>query len=210
MQNQTELRNNYVWPKHDVACWKYLNKRLDTPKIISNHCNNHRIIIQAGGNAGLYVDHYAKLFDFVYSFEPDPLNFFCLTNNTAENVFKFQSCLGKDNSFVNLTENNSSIKKPNTGGYQVNGSGYIPTLTIDSFNFPFVDCIHLDIEGYELFALEGALQTIKKHKPVIALEMNHLSKNYGYGAETLFSFLENLNYKQIGNADDDNIFAYNT
>lgn len=208
MKDLTEIRNNYIWPKHDKACWKYLNVRLNTVKKITDFCNNKRIIIQAGGNAGLYVDLYSRLFDYVYSFEPEPLNFFCLTNNTKENVFKFQACLGNNKTFVRLQDNSGNSEKPNTGSYRVAGRGFIPTLSIDSFNFPLVDCIHLDIEGYELFALEGAVNTINKHKPVIALEINNLSSRYKYSTDFLINYLKNLNYEKVGEVYDDFIFKY--
>jgi hypothetical protein len=44
--------------------------------------------------------------------------------------------------------------------------------------------LHLDLEGHELSALEGAKNIIKKWKPVIIIEDNH--KEY--------SMLSNLNY----------------
>ena len=84
--------------------------------------------------------------------------FYCLNLNvTSPNVFKYQSCLGNSRDLVAL-----KIKAKNRGKNFVNGSGVIPTLLIDDLNLEVCDLIHLDIEGYELFALQGAIKTIKK------------------------------------------------
>ena len=67
------------------------------------------------------------------------------------------------------------------------------------------DCslIHLDIEGYEYFALSGAINTITKFKPVIAIEMwdqldTRFGENINNKTEALFlslgyQFVEKLN-----------------
>lgn len=41
---------------------------------------------------------------------------------------------------------------------------------IDDLGLEECDLIHLDIEGYEEKALEGAIETIKKFKPTIVTE----------------------------------------
>jgi hypothetical protein len=41
---------------------------------------------------------------------------------------------------------------------------------IDDLNLPSCDLIHLDVEGYEAAALQGAIETIKKFKPVVIIE----------------------------------------
>ena len=57
-----------------------------------------------------------------------------------------------------------------SGAYFVNGNGNIPTLLIDDLNLTECDLIMLDVEGYELHALNGAIETIKKYGPVICVE----------------------------------------
>ena len=67
------------------------------------------------------------------------------------------------------------------------GSVAIPIKTIDSFELENVTFIKYDIEGYELKALKGSEQTIKKHSPVIVIEQNRgnahaqeLLESWGY------------------------------
>ena len=59
--------------------------------------------------------------------------------------------------------------------------------TLDSFNLKNVTFIKYDIEGYELRAIQGSEQTIKKYNPVIVVEQNKgnldsvdLLKSWGY------------------------------
>lgn len=203
-----EIRDGRYWPKKDVACWKYLNKRLNVPLDITKFCKKTDVVIQAGGNAGLYVDYYSKLFKTVYTFEPDPVNFYCLVNNTQDNVIKIQGCLGNNNELVSINNyETNDKKKPNSGGYRVMGEGTIPSFRLDDFNFLQVDLIHLDIEGFEKFALLGSLNTIKKFNPVIAVEMNGLSlEYYNIHDDEIRELLFSLDYKEVGIVDNDVIF----
>jgi len=70
----------------------------------------------------------------------------------------------------------------------------------------------LDIEGYEIYALKGGIETIKKYRPVIVLEVcedGHIEK-YGYNRSDLEAFLETLGYQFIKhlNANNDNVYMH--
>ena len=59
-----------------------------------------------------------------------------------------------------------------------------------------LDIIKIDVEGSELPILKGAKNTIKKHKPLIILEINEETfQEAGYTKDELIIFLEKLNYK---------------
>lgn len=143
------------WPSHSVEYFKNIKK--------------YDAVITAGANLGLYVRMYAKRFKKVYAFEPEWLNFHCMSfNNPYDNVIKIQAALGHEHTFCNM-------KKPtdlNVGMHHISeiNTGLIPVLTIDSFNFQECDLIQLDVEGFEYPALIGAQKTIIKHKPVIVIE----------------------------------------
>jgi len=130
---------------------------------------HYRTIITAGGNMGVYVRAYAKIFETVYAFEPSPKNFYCMTYNTPEtNVHHLQMALGARSGWCTL--NTSS--KNNSGTHEVakTGQGTIPMVTIDQFGFEEVDIIQLDVEGYESQIIKGAMETIKKWWPIIIAE----------------------------------------
>jgi FkbM family methyltransferase len=192
MKELTENRKGWIWPISDTNCWSYMQSHPNLPQHISKHAKQKRVCIQAGGNMGFYVKQYAELFDTVYTFEPEPINFYCMNLNvTSPNVFKYQSCLGNKRDLVAL-----KIKEKNRGKNFVNGTGLIPTLLIDDLNLQVCDLIHLDIEGYELFALQGAMNTIQRCRPTVCIEFfEKCSTRFNYTLDDIEKLMQSLNYK---------------
>jgi FkbM family methyltransferase len=198
-----EDREGWMWPRRDSACWEWLQQEKDLPELISHHCNDKGIVVQAGGYCGLYVKAYADLFNTVYTFEPNPQNFFCLTNNAQQsNIIKFQCCLGDENRSVGIT-----YKKANSGVSRVFGDGVFPTIKIDDLKLPGCDLIHLDIEGYEYFALRGAIETIKQYKPIIVLEWLDHNNQFDVTSDDILNWLTDLGYTEIAQIYHDKVFA---
>ena len=202
-----EVRDGWYWPREDVNTWNFLNQHFDLPKKISDYVVNKTVVVQAGGNCGLYPKQYSEIFDTVYTFEPDWLNFYCLVRNCPDqNIIKSQACLGNQPGLVDL-----AVKHWSRGKSFVKGTGHYPVYLIDSIDL--VDCalIHLDIEGYEYFALQGAINTIKKFKPVIVIEMwDQLDNRFGENInEQTHQLLESLGYVYITTLEDsDKIYIH--
>lgn len=197
-------REGWLWPANDTACWDWLQQEKDNPNQVAEFCLEKRIVVQAGGNCGFYIKPYAALFETVYTFEPDPQNFYCLTNNVDEqNVIKIQACLGDEHKLVGM-----KVKQKNAGVSRVSEyPGGYPTFMIDNLGLDVCDLIHLDIEGYEFFALRGAVKTIKKCKPIISIEWLGHNRLYGVTDDQIISFLTNLGYKKIGKVYNDLVFS---
>lgn len=210
MKELTEIREGWVWPKSDTNCWNYMKKYPTLPTEISSYVKNNSVIVQAGGNCGFYVKQYAKLFNHVYTYEPDFLNFYCLNLNVTEkNVIKTQGCLGNVQKLVDLNLNQINVGKTHIK----NAHGIYPTHLIDNIGLTKCDLIHLDIEGYEYYAILGALETIKKFKPVIVLEIweqlnNRFEKDIN---NKLDSLLQNIGYKHIKTlCEADKVYIFNS
>lgn len=72
----------------------------------------------------------------------------------------------------------------------------IQVSTLDSYGFEDVDCIKVDVEGFEFAVLKGSVQTISKSRPVVQLEIVETQcKKFGYHPDDVFDFFVN----QIGN-----------
>lgn len=203
MKDKTEIRDGWVWPTDDISCWNYMISHPNLPQLISSHVNNRQVCVQAGGNMGYYVKQYANLFDNVYTFEPEPINFFCLNQNVQEeNVFKYQACIGYDRNLVNL-----KIKVLNRGKNHVNGIGKIPTLRIDDLNLTVCNLIHLDIEGFEFFALKGAVNTISRCNPVVVLEFfNKCATRYDYTLDDVENLMLSLGYILLTTYEEERVY----
>ncbi len=147
-----------------VDDWLTSHKRLYLELV-----ENRRCVVQAGGNLGLYPRLLSELFDVVYTFEPDPLNFHHLVLNCQrENIIKIQAAVGYDLDPVIVER----LTMENVGMHRVVKIEHpaIPQLRIDFLNLRICDLIALDVEGYEFNALRGAEETIDRCKPVIATE----------------------------------------
>jgi FkbM family methyltransferase len=202
---KVENRDGWLWPVNDTMCWEWLQNEKDNPDLVAAYCREKRVIVQAGGNCGFYIKPYAALFETVYTFEPDPQNFYCLINNVDEqNVIKIQACLGNEHKLVGM-----KVKQKNAGVSRVSEwPGGYPTFMIDDLALEVCDLIHLDIEGYEFFALQGAVETIKRCKPIIALEWLSHGSLYNVKESTILAWLEDLGYKNIGKVYNDMVFSH--
>jgi FkbM family methyltransferase len=112
-----------------------------------------------------------------------------------DNIYKFQAVLGKDHTTVDL---NRRIMN-NTGTHSVRDDfpGHIPVLKLDDFNIRDVDMIWLDVENYEYKVLQGAMQMIAQHKPVVMTER---------GVDVIKGLLEPLGYKVARKSVSDTVW----
>jgi len=113
----------------------------------------------------------------VYAFEPDSYNFLILSENIRRNeiedeVIPFQMILSDKNSRFPLYEIGLGRSIALEGGNKI-----IDGITLDSFiekeKLNKVDFIKLDVEGAELEVLKGAMETIKRFRPKMAISVYH-------------------------------------
>jgi FkbM family methyltransferase len=204
--NQGIDNKEWYWPSKDNGSWVGQHASIDLVNHIMPFVRDTKVMVQAGGNCGLILSTFLDRFETIYTFEPDPINFYCLNLNvTDEKVIKLQTCLGYERNTVDvkhLSEGNCDI-----GGSHVSGEGKIPMITIDSLNLSACDLIQLDIEGYEYEALLGAKSTIEKYKPVLCVEFYEpWSLRYGHTSAKIFELIESLGYKLAANYTSDVIF----
>ena len=75
------------------------------------------------------------------------------------------------------------------------GGEEIEIKTLDSIIPNGFDFIKIDVQGYEKFVLEGAIDNIRKYKPTIIVEFEeHQLRKFGYGCTELFDMIRELGY----------------
>lgn len=204
------MNNEFFFPAEDKGI-TYIGLKRETAllEIIKPYLKDNKVMVQAGGNCGMQIIKFAEFFDYVYTFEPEPKNFYCMNKNLVhKNVIKIQACIGDERGMVNLSPWGNEERGYESGGYHVGGSGgYIPTLMIDDLGLEQCDLIQLDVEGYQLKALNGAIQTIQKFKPVICTEHAWIER-YGGTPQEVDSFLTSLGYLAVANYTTDNIYVF--
>jgi len=89
----------------------------------------------------------------------------------------------------------------------------VPARTIDSYGFEDVDCIKIDVEGSELYVMQGAKDTIERCRPSVQVEI--VPKQcalFGYEPQDLYDFFQDLDYvcvsavRKPANADQRGLF----
>lgn len=132
-------------------------------------------IIDIGANVGLLSIPFSVLSHKVEAFEPNPNCYDILKRNIKTNellnINSYNCALldknGKgfisDREYSNINsldiENNEKV-------YQCN------IKKLDDFSFKNVDIIKIDVEGFQIFVLNGGEKTIEKYKPYIIIELN--------------------------------------
>lgn len=194
---------DFYWPESDIACSAMMWNQIGAIDKVSKHCKNFNLVVQAGGNCGVWPSHLAKKFKLVYTFEPDSENFGFLVKNCPEkHIVKMQAGLGKIHGMSGMKGS-----RKNCGEFWMEGPGFVPILKIDDFRFPFLDLICLDIEGFEMHALEGAIEHIEKYKPVILAENKGKAWKYGFEEDDIDRLLAPFGYDMVEQIHSDKIYA---
>lgn len=204
----------WLWPAKDVHARRALLDRgtdKDIDVALKHMGPQRRSVLQAGGHCGVWARKLAGIFRNVYTFEPDPINFACLTANTRAQtgVYRYQAALGARGGHIALQRDN----KANTGAFHVDPEGLdfdaTPLMTIDSLGLTELDLVILDIEGYESLALQGAETTIDTNQPVIMIEEKGLdAKHFGLAAGEATRLLAKHGYVQVERVSRDSIFVH--
>lgn len=167
-------------------------------------------VVQAGANLGIFPKFLAKRFQAAYVFEPSQELFPTMTANAPEsNIIRFQAALGEQPGLVGTACNRRKHGPGpiHPGLTHIDGPGIIPTLRLDDFGFPVLDLLYLDVEGFELFALRGAVETIARCRPVIAVEINANATFYGLSGDDVRGFIRALGYRHALSVHSDEAFV---
>lgn len=202
-------KDKWAWPKNDYHGKRFFGRpdNYYLPLRISEKLNSTRTVIQAGGFNGLYPKLYSSVFNHVYTFEPSTNNYFALLANTEDcyNITARCCALGNINEKFYIVNN-----RTNKGANQIvsrQTSTLVQMRQLDNWQFDNVDLIHLDVEGFELFTLQGAVNCIRKNQPVIVIEQNHCMATYGITEHMIKSFFDSIDYYFIGAISKDYMYG---
>lgn len=207
MQKEIYINDNSYLITGDA---KYLESRGEhfepnTVNIFKYFCKKNSHVIDVGANIGLTsialanICHQGK----IAAIEPIPLTYQLLKENVKNsglnNVTLHNFGIGNKADKVIMQGSTDFLAGSFVAErYKVHEKHFSVTVPIKTLDRAFpeflinsVDFIKLDIEGYELFALEGAKGLLNQFKPIVYLEMNHWCLNV-FHRITLPEFREKL------------------
>lgn len=134
--------------------------------------SDNEILLDAGCHFGQTIESFIsatnKKYRYIYAFEPDKENL-----QICKNKFKDKRIIYKD---FAISDTIGAAKFYDKLGFaskiSESGNKIINMVSIDSLNTK-ATIIKLHIEGAELYALEGAKQTILKNRPIIMVMADH-------------------------------------
>lgn len=164
--------------------------------LISKYIPRNAVILDIGANIGNHSLYFASKCHSarIYSFEPVPETFDILKKNVELN--HMTDVIKPINIGLSDTITTGKITRfasNNIGATVVQKSkdGSITLNKLDNIDIPEgrVDFAKIDVEGHEQLVLKGAVETLKKYKPVIFIEI--WTENF----EKVDLFLRNLGYE---------------
>jgi FkbM family methyltransferase len=133
------------------------------------HVKRRRVAVDIGAHAGTWSRILAKHFERVEAFEPKPEHCECFKRNVLDaNVVLHKVALGAAAA--------GEVRLTTQDGHSMHtfvvphGETVAEMRTLDSFELGDVDFVKIDVEGYERQVLLGALETLKRWRPVLVVE----------------------------------------
>jgi FkbM family methyltransferase len=168
-------------------------------KRLRNELPDNMVLIDIGGNIGTFLWQFADKCDTIFVFEPIPrLNNVIkrsIEYNKDKKIKIIPKAVGDRPCFVKMPDdNNSNIVNADTYGDVLD----IPVTTLDNefAGINKIDLIKIDVEGYEVNVLNGAIKIIEMHRPAILVEVHPIYlENYDQHHTDVINFFEEHKYK---------------
>lgn len=192
------LKNTGVWATDDI-------------EFFAKHIKAGDTVFDIGANIGHHTVCFSKMVGEgrVYAFEPQ-LNIFrfaCanLAVNGCHNTTLLQGCLGAEPGQVRM-EAVSYDEEANYGALGVSVDGargeIVPVWTLDGLIadgkviVDRIDFMKIDVQSFEIFVLQGAIECLRKFKPDIFIEISPFwMSRWGYSYLDVYQLLSDLGYQ---------------
>lgn len=134
-------------------------------------CDNE-VYVDCGAYDGDTIRQFigkVSAYDEIFAFEMDKSNYDRLQNNTLD----YHSCKIYNCGVGNSTEKLPASVGKNTASYIGNGEELVSICKLDDIIDDRITFVKMDIEGFELEALKGAENLIKRFRPKLAICIYH-------------------------------------
>jgi FkbM family methyltransferase len=178
-------------------------------RYLKRNLTSDDVFVDVGANLGFFTVLCAPLVSRVIAFEPVSLSHrYCKANvnlNGLTNVDLFQCGLWIEDTTVNIKADPSSLM---AASISRDGSAFdvesIRCVSLDSMiargeaSVPSIAIMKMDIEGAELFALEGMKVSLEKFRPKIIMELNRPAlARFDTTVADIWNFFSGRSYKLL-------------
>lgn len=185
------LKQNKLWEPHFKEVIKVFVKPGAT-------------VVDAGANFGynsVLMGNQIGPDGTLVSFEPQRIIYqqLCgnLILNNIYNATAYQAALGDGSKrVVNMRPVEYQAEWVNIGDTSVGEDGEeVAIYTLDEIGFGIVDFIKMDVQGYELFALQGAQNILSTYQPDLFIEIEpHQLIKFNVTEEQLLTYIKSFGY----------------
>ena len=156
------------------------------------------VAIDVGANRGAYTKILLTRTRNIICIEPNPENCRVLARVFGKDVRVITGAASDRNMDVVLRipdaeSGCATIEEGNLSFPDAFKSIRVKAFRIDDLKLEDVSFVKIDVEGHELAVLEGAKETLKKHRPSILLEAEE--RHRAHAVATVRGFLEPLGYE---------------
>ncbi len=183
--------------------------------IIEKFSNKTKDALDIGVYRGIYSYKLAQNFKFVHSFEANPLLYPYLNKNLKKivkniDLYNFALSDSDGETELKLPLRSVSLFKNNIEEiYKLGAASIHPNNNFDKFknitirkkkldNIEIknkIGFIKIDVEGHEIEVINGAIETIKKDKPILLIEIE--KRHSKRSVDDSLSFINQLGYKSF-------------
>lgn len=162
----TEVITKGIYEKHQLDVLE---------REVFGHLKDAPVCLDIGANIGNHACFFARHFERVIAFEPNPVVHGLLAVNTMGlPIERHQMGLSDQQGALWFRQDNVNLGASSIVDTEEDADFSIPVETLDSFcaqeAVDRIDFIKIDVEGHEANVLRGARATLKAHGPVLATE----------------------------------------
>jgi len=165
-------------------------------------------VADVGANNGHFTIEFAEFVGDsgrVFSFEPQRIIFQQLCGNIflngLDNVYAYNLAIGDKSGPTQIEfPDYHSTDLVNFGNVGLTNNPNVSFETawaekLDAINFNTLSVIKIDVQGFEPYVIDGAKETINKHRPYIFIEIEEESlEKFGFTEAQLIKQIEDLQY----------------
>jgi FkbM family methyltransferase len=185
------IKSGKLWEKH-------------FKDIINIFISSGDVVIDAGANFGYNATLMGKQIGstgLLMAFEPQRIIYQQLNGNLIlNNVFNaitFQAALGNKQATTTMRSVDYESNWINIGDTSIGEGGEeVSVYTLDEIELEKLNFIKVDVQGYELFMLQGAKNTLQTYKPNIFIEIEpHQLIKFNITENQLIDYIKSFGYR---------------